>query len=282
MTQETAGNSLRSKTYEAFISYSHAADERLAPTIQSALHRLAKPLYRVRALNVFRDKTGLAATPALWGAIEAALNRSANFVLLASPESARSEWVRKEVEWWLANRSTERLLIVLTAGELTWDPDRGDFDWQRSSALPDVLRGRFAQEPLYVDMRWARSPGDLTLRNPLFFEAMLDLAAPLHGRAKNDLAGEDVRQSRLVRTLSAAAVVVLALLTAFAWQQRGVAQRNAELALERQRVAEQRLEELCSSWKVATAFIEDNLPAAIYDMRGRLHETFRFEENCPP
>ena len=50
--------------YHAFISYSHAADARLAPALQSALHRLAKPLYRLRALNVFRDKTGLAATHA--------------------------------------------------------------------------------------------------------------------------------------------------------------------------------------------------------------------------
>jgi hypothetical protein len=29
--------------YEAFVSYSHAVDGRLAPALQSALHRLAKP-----------------------------------------------------------------------------------------------------------------------------------------------------------------------------------------------------------------------------------------------
>ena len=34
--------------YDAFISYSHAADGQLAPAIQSALHRLAKPFYRMR------------------------------------------------------------------------------------------------------------------------------------------------------------------------------------------------------------------------------------------
>ena len=31
--------------YKAFISYSHAADNRLAPMLQSALQRFAKPFY---------------------------------------------------------------------------------------------------------------------------------------------------------------------------------------------------------------------------------------------
>ena len=268
--------------YHAFISYSHAADARLAPALQSALHRLAKPFYRLRALNVFRDKTGLAATPSLWGAIESALTQSAHFILLASPEAARSEWVTKEIVWWLANRSSATLLIVLSAGDLVWDQILGDFDPARSSAIPDVLRGQWREEPLFVDLRWASAPADLGLHNQRFLDAVLDLAAPLHGKAKNDLAGEEVRQSRKVRRLSVAAMLVLAVLTAVAWQQRGVARHNAALALDRQQLAEKRLLELCDSWKVTTAFIEDNFPAAIYDIKGRLHETFKFDENCRP
>jgi hypothetical protein len=62
--------------YNAFISYSHAADGRLAPTIQSAIHRLAKPWSKLRRLHVFRDKTSLTATPGLWSSIESALNES--------------------------------------------------------------------------------------------------------------------------------------------------------------------------------------------------------------
>ena len=59
--------------YRAFLSYSHAADDRLGAILQSSLHRFAKPWYRVRAVNVFRDKTGLAVSPALWPWIERAL-----------------------------------------------------------------------------------------------------------------------------------------------------------------------------------------------------------------
>jgi hypothetical protein len=87
--------------YNAFMSYSHAADGMLAPALQSALHRFAKPWYRLRALHIFRDKTTLAVTPSLWGAIQAALDQSTFFILLASPESAASIWVQQEIEHWL-------------------------------------------------------------------------------------------------------------------------------------------------------------------------------------
>jgi hypothetical protein len=81
-------NVAKDTTYDAFISYSHAADGRLAPAIQTALQSIGKPWYRRRALRVFRDTTSLAATPELWPTIERALERSRYFVLLASPESA--------------------------------------------------------------------------------------------------------------------------------------------------------------------------------------------------
>ena len=73
-------------------------------------------------MAVFRDKTSLAANPALWKAIEAALAQSDYFLLMASPESARSPWVNREVQWWLDHRSVDRLLIVVTGGELVGEP----------------------------------------------------------------------------------------------------------------------------------------------------------------
>ena len=97
-----------SAMYNAFMSYSHGADGRLAAAIQSGLHKLAKPLPRLRALQIFRDVSSLAANPALWSSIEKALAQSEFFLLLASPQSAESEWVIREVEWWLRNRSVSR------------------------------------------------------------------------------------------------------------------------------------------------------------------------------
>jgi hypothetical protein len=60
--------------------------------------------YRRRALRVFRDDTSLSATPHLWPTIEQALGESRFLILLASPEAAASQWVNKEVDWWLAHR----------------------------------------------------------------------------------------------------------------------------------------------------------------------------------
>ena len=86
-------------SYQAFISYSHAADGKLSPAIQSGLHHFAKGWYQLRAIRVFRDKTNLSVNPGLWGAIEQALNSSEYFLLLASPRAAQSAWVQREVEW---------------------------------------------------------------------------------------------------------------------------------------------------------------------------------------
>lgn len=91
--------------YDAFISYSHAADGQLAPALQTGLQSLGKPWHRRRALRVFRDKTSLSATPELWPTIEQALAGSRFFVVLASPEAAASRWVDQEVSWW---RSRDR------------------------------------------------------------------------------------------------------------------------------------------------------------------------------
>jgi MTH538 TIR-like domain (DUF1863) len=97
--------------YDAFVSYSHAADGQLAPALQAGLQGLGKPWYRRRVLRVFRDKTSLSASPELWPSIERALAASRYFILLASPEAARSHWVDQEVRWWLEHRSPATTLI---------------------------------------------------------------------------------------------------------------------------------------------------------------------------
>jgi len=112
---------LNGKTYTAFISYSHAADGRLAPALQSALHQFAKPWYKLRAIHVFRDESNLAANPHLWTSIRTAIEDSEFLVLMASPGAATSAWVPKEIEAFLASGSAENMILVLSDGELVWD-----------------------------------------------------------------------------------------------------------------------------------------------------------------
>jgi hypothetical protein len=124
-------------SYDAFISYSHAKDKPIATALQSVVQKLGKPWYRRRALRVFRDDTGLTATPHLWPSIEQALERSRFLILLASPEAAASPWVEKELAWWIDHKDAETVLVALTDGELSWDSATGDFRW---SPAPPLLR----------------------------------------------------------------------------------------------------------------------------------------------
>jgi WD40 repeat protein len=256
--------------YSAFISYSHAADGKLAPKLQRALHDFAKPWYRPRAIRVFRDQTSLAANPALWTAIEAALADSAWFLYMASPEAARSPWVQKEIEWWLAQRGSEQLLIVLTDGELTWDSAAQDFDWSRTTCVPDRLRKQFKDEPLYVDLRWARNDANLSVRHSQFRAALLDIAAPLHGKPKEDLDGEDVRQHRKNKAWAWSAGVALAILAGaattaaiYAVQQRNEALHQRDEAVARQLRSEaQRLAPIDDQWTPAALLMIESLRRA--------------------
>jgi WD40 repeat protein/tetratricopeptide (TPR) repeat protein len=214
--------------YKAFMSYSDAADRNFAPALQSALHRLVRPWFRLRAMRVFRDKTSLSATPALWPLIEAALEESEYFLLLASPEAAHSPWVMREVDWWLKNRSTRQILILLTSGDLVWDAEAGDFNRERSTALPGNLVGQFHDEPLYVDFRWAKTQEVLSLRHVQFRAGVLDIAATLHGKPKDELDGEDVRQHRTARVLASAAVFAIAASAVDAFWQAHVATKERD------------------------------------------------------
>ena len=216
--------------YDAFISYSHSADHQLAPAIQDGLQKLAKPWNRRRALDIFRDETGLSANPALWTSIEQALDESRWFVLLLSPESAGSEWVGKEIEHWLATKPHDHILPVLTEGELRWDPRVTGFDPAVSTALPPALVGAFREEPRHLDLRWARDQTQLDLRNSTFRGAIADLAAPIHGIPKDDLEGEDVRLHKRAKRLSRMAVAALVILLVSSLAAGALAFSNARRA----------------------------------------------------
>jgi hypothetical protein len=118
--------------------------------------------------------------------------------------AARSQWVNREIEHWLATKSPGGILPVLTDGEWRWDPTAHDFTAD-STAVPQALRGVFAEEPLFLDLRWARQNLQLSLQHIRFRDAIAQLAAPMHGVSKDEPEGEDVRQHRRTRRLSAGA-----------------------------------------------------------------------------
>jgi tetratricopeptide (TPR) repeat protein len=238
--------------YDAFISYSHAKDKPVAAALQTVVQTLGKPWYRRRALRIFRDDTSLSATPGLWPSIEQALAQSRFLVFLASPESAASQWVSKEVAYWLEHRGADTLLIALTDGDLSWDNVAGDFRSAGAPALPQALKGRFAAEPKWVDLRSYRDRPDP--RDGKFIEAGADFAAAIHGIPKEDLLSQELRQQRRALSLAWSAAGVLLLLAGAAvwqWQEALAAQR---LAQEQRDRAERTL---AAATETANTFILD-------------------------
>ncbi len=196
-------------TYDGFISYSHAADGLLAPRLQLALQRFAKPWWKRRAVRMFRDESSLSANPHLWSSITEALDTSGWFVLLLSPDAAESEWVNQEIAYWVEHRDPKKILPVVTDGEFGWAGDVA------GSSVPETLQGVFSEEPRWVDLRGADTDTELDLQNPAFAAAVADIASSIRGVPKDDLASEEVRQHRrTVRTAWAAGIVTAALAVA--------------------------------------------------------------------
>ncbi len=226
--------------YHGFISYSQAGDTRVATALQRGLQRFAKPWHRPHALRIFRDESSLSASPHLWTSICQALDESQYMVLLASPEAAASPWIGRETERWRETKPFERVLLCLTEGTIVWDHAARDFDWSQTTALPEQLRGAFAEEPRYVDLRWARTAEKLSLDDPRFRDAIATLAAPLHHTSKEALASEEVRQHRRTVRFTCAGVAALVALAVSAIVagalfvgQRGTAQAERDRAHQR-------------------------------------------------
>ena len=227
--------------YDGFISYSHSTDARLAIAIQTALHRFAKPWYRLRALRLYRDQTNTPAVGSLWDEIEKALRDSRYLILIASPAAAQRPWVVDEVNWWIRNRSMDNLLVVLAAGRIRWNRTTGDFDWDETDALPRLAVGGLRSEPKYVDVSWAKSISEIDIREPRFYEVILDLAATLHGKDKDAMGGDDIRQHRKTQVLARGAVALLATLTIGATVAAYVAvQQRREALIRRDTAVRQR------------------------------------------
>jgi predicted NACHT family NTPase len=195
-------------------------------------------------LRVFRDTTNLAANPDLWSSIEKALASSAWLVLMASPHAAQSKWVNREVAWWLENKSSQRLLVVLTEGEFICADGAVQGD-EATAALPSALYGAFVKEPRWVDLRWAHDVDQLDQSNPRLRECVADVAAAVREVPKDALVGEHIRQHRRTMRLARGGVTALIVLlisavvaALVAMNQRNQAQTQRDTAIFNQIIAQ--------------------------------------------
>ena len=238
--------------YDLFMSYSRDQSDRDATVkLQDELQRFTRPWYqpRTRTLRVFRDQTNLQASPDLWGTLEEAMSSSRWLLLVASPRSAQSAGVRRELTWWRAHRSTDNVSIALIDGELCWDEAANDFKWPASTALSrEALGHAFETEPAWIDLRPVTLADGTSRRrlrwftrslaDPRLQDATASLIAEVKQVPKDGLIGEHLRRSRQTRRAVTLALSTLTVLLAAAIAAAFIAVAQTNRAVHQATISE--------------------------------------------
>jgi eukaryotic-like serine/threonine-protein kinase len=168
---------------------------------------------------VFRDRDELPASPDLGAKLEDALRASRYLIVVCSPHAARSAWVNREIETFLAMGRADRVFAVIVDGE----PNAGD----ARECFPPALRG------LNLVAADARRHGDGKTG------ARLKLLAGMLGVGFEALRLRyEQQRNRRLWIVIAGALALAAVLAAMAWysneqRKKAVAARNqAESILE--------------------------------------------------
>ena len=203
--------------YVAFISYSHK-DAKMGRWLHHKLegYRLPKRLagtegedgtIPARLTPIFRDRVSLPAAGDLSERVRAALAVSRNLIVVCSPDSASSPWVAKEIATFRELHPGRPIFTAIVEGE----PDQ--------CFSPALLEG--GVEPLAADLRKQGDGRRLGL---------LKLVAGLSGVRLDDLVQRDatrrIRRVTYVTATALAAMLAMALLTAFALNARAEAERQ--------------------------------------------------------
>lgn len=231
------------KKYWAFISYS-SKDKRWGQWLHKRLENYPIPkefqgtelgegaVLGNRLRPVFRDRDELAGSAELGPAILRALRQSRYLVVLCSPNSARSEWVNKEIEDFKAITSVGRILALILEGEpnATSNPAVDD----ALECFPPALR--YPTEPLAGDLRREGDGKERGFLKVLSGIAQLDFDALYRRHERSQR-----RRRSIIGSLSLAVIIVLVGLTLFAFRQKAEAQRQrAEATLQREEARSQR------------------------------------------
>jgi tetratricopeptide (TPR) repeat protein len=204
-------------SYVAFISYSHK-DAAVGRWLHRKLegYRLPKRLagtqgddgeVPARLTPIFRDRDELPAAGDLSERVRAALAASRSLMVVCSPNSAVSPWVAKEIATFRALHPDRPVFTAIVEGE----PDQ--------CFAPALLEG--GAEPLAADLRKEGDGRRLGL---------LKLVAGLAGVGLDALVQRDaqkrIRRVTYVTSAAVAAMLAMALLTAFALNARAEAERQ--------------------------------------------------------
>lgn len=199
------------RRYCAFISYSRK-DARIANRIHRRLerYRLPRELAANRPRNLgrfFKDDDELGGNEGLGTALNGAIDDSDTLIVIASPDSARSEWVQREVLRFKRRRGAKILAVIA----------RGSPDSQDSREQCFVPALRYHVNGLgFMTTELADSPLAPDLTSESFTRVFVRLVAALVDRPFDDLWKRERRRNRQRRVALAGGLTCLVLLTLLA------------------------------------------------------------------
>ena len=192
--------------FYGFISYS-TADEKWAKWLHPRLEGYSIPM-ALRKTNImlprnprpiFWYKTDLSGT-SLHRCLQRELEASRYLILIASPSSARSEWVNDEVSEFVHSNRTDHIIPLIVDGQCE-DPSQPDY------CLPDVLSHLPREEQLRgIDVRKVGRE-----------HALVDIVATMFGLQFDSLWQRFERRKRLRRNIIRASLLVLSILGLLVW-----------------------------------------------------------------
>ena len=242
--------------YVAFISYKHAVDSAFAAQLELDIKQYAKGTLSLPR-RIFRDEQHINPGEDLSGTIKAALIESEFLILLASKEAATSMWVQQEIDLWCGylNR-TDRLIIILTSGQIGLTKNRNAIDWRSTNALPTNLKKYLKTFPLWVDLSQALTPSSRTLGDPGYKSAVNAVVARMENKSPNELLGKEWqirrRNIRIAWSVSAILLTLLIISTAM-----GIyLDRALDVSQSRELAANSRLESAPVSFNSAIRSVE--------------------------
>ena len=222
------------RTYKAFISYRHLPLEK---SIAVKLHRRIEHYIIPRELRnngvkklgyVFRDQDELPISGSLSENIRQALDRSEFLIVICTPETEKSEWVLREISYFLEHHDRDHVLAVLADGN-------------EKTAFPSLLIGDITDgsgtkaqfEPLAANI----VASSALKRSRLFASESLRILAALIGCPYDALYKREQRY-KLRRTALAAALIALvsSLFIATLINRNREIRKNYEQALRNQSV----------------------------------------------
>lgn len=206
--------------YDAFISYRHAD---LDSFVAKSLHRMLEN-FRIpkladkevqkkakRRINrIFRDQDELPVSNNLADSIKLALEASEYLIVICSPRTPESLWVRKEIESFIQLHGSKNVLAVLIEGEPmdSFPPELRQINVQKTDENGQLYWTKEDIEPLAADVRGASKKQVFRLLK----KEVLRLVAPILGCSYDDLKQrhKEQRLKRVITFFAAAATVLLA------------------------------------------------------------------------